>query len=100
MSIRHENLLPSAVIEIGEPDAKPAQKASLRAEPRFHGAIAKAALTQIPIETVQLIVQVCDIEIGMSIAVEVRRINAHARFGLAVAIKPDTRGKPGFLKCP
>jgi len=49
MSVRHQNLLPAAVVEIGEADPESAQKPWLRAETRFDGSIPKGSFSQVSI---------------------------------------------------
>src|SRR5271156_6269931 len=90
VAIGHENIRPSIVIEVEEPDSPP-NKFRISSDPRSKGIVVKGAVAAIAIEGAGVGVEVRLNDIEESVAIVVSGSDSHATLFAAVFAEANTR---------
>src|SRR5258708_5255494 len=93
VAICHENMLPAAVVEIGELHAKAAHQTALPGEVRLQRGVAELPASEVSIEPVQFVIEMCDVEVGTEVAIHIGRVNAHPGLRLPIVAEAGAGSK-------
>src|SRR5277367_6907272 len=100
MALRDEEILPSVVVEIFQPNAPAGAPTRQRTKASFEAAIAKRPAAVVVIHTVDFSGQLGHDHIGSAIVVVVLKDDTHSRKPPAILGKRGSGFEPDLRECP